>query len=94
MRFIQHKSIKPLPANRVRIMNIYELIHHLFNGNETARSMRYSSFVIIAGLVAGYYGIINSETVTSIVTASMGYIFGKARSETHVIQPIERRSEP
>jgi hypothetical protein len=68
-------------------MNGWDFFAKMFNGNETARSMRYSSFVIVAALVAGYIKILNSETVTSIVTAAMGYIFGKARSETHVIAP-------
>ncbi len=74
-------------------MNSWEFFAKMFNGNETARSMRYSSFVIIAALVAGYMRILNSETVTSIVTAAMGYIFGKARSETHVITGTQDRRE-
>lgn len=74
-------------------MNIYEFLSHMFNGNETARSMRYSSFVIIAALIAGYMHILSSELVASIFVTAMGYIFGKARSETHVIQPKERRND-
>ena len=75
-------------------LNAWGFLAQMFNGNETARSMRYSSFVIIAALVSGYMGILNSETVTSIVTAAMGYIFGKARSETHVINATSDRRDP
>lgn len=75
-------------------MSFWEVILKLFNGNETARAMRYSSFLIIAVIVAGYYKVIPTDTVTTVITATTGYIFGKARAETHIVQPkIDRRKD-
>lgn len=66
-------------------MTFWGMLAHMFNGNETARSMRYSLSVIALILFAGYMGIVTSEIVSSIITLATGYIMGKARNDTHII---------
>jgi len=72
-------------------MNFWQFCAKMFNGNETARSMRYSITIIIATLIAGYFRVLTSEAVLSIIYVMIGYITGKARSETHVIDTENRR---
>jgi hypothetical protein len=74
-------------------MNLFDFLAKMFNGNETARSMRYSITIIVAAIVASYMGLINHEALLSIFYVMIGYITGKARSETHVIEPKDRRGD-
>lgn len=53
----------------------------MFNGNETARAMRYSLTVVAIVLLARYFDAIRSdEVVLTVVTTATGYIFGKGQS--------------
>lgn len=75
-------------------MGFWEVMLKMFNGNETARAMRYSLSVIVVVLIAGYYGVLDKDTVSAIITATTGYIFGKARAETHIVSPkADRRKD-
>lgn len=63
-------------------------------GDETTKAMRYSISLIIIMLIAGYFRIVSSDTVTSIITLAAGYILGKARTQTHLvgIEPDRRQN--
>lgn len=62
-------------------------------GDETTKSMRYSISLIVVMLIAGYFKVVSSDTVTSIITLAAGFIMGKARTQTHVITPIPDRRQ-
>lgn len=65
-------------------MNVPDMIVKLFNGNETARSMRYSITVIIVLIIATYLGVLDRDYTQALILTVTGYIFGKARTTTVV----------
>lgn len=69
-------------------MGFWDMIAHMFNGNETARAMRYSLTVIGLMLVAGYYHLLSSEVIASVITLATGFIMGKSRNDTHYISSV------
>jgi hypothetical protein len=74
-------------------MSWKDVVLKLFNGNETARAMRYSISVMLIALTAGYVHILSADTVTAVMMASTGYIFGKAKAHTEIIETKERRKD-
>lgn len=64
------------------------MIAHMFNGNETARAMRYSLSVIALMLLAGYYHLVSSEVIASVISLATGFIMGKSKNDTHYIASV------
>lgn len=69
-------------------MGFWDMIAHMFNGNETARAMRYSLTVIVLMLFAGYMRILSNEIIASVITLATGFIMGKSRNDTHYIASV------
>lgn len=63
-----------------KLMNFYDAVVHMFNGNETARAMRYSLSVVVILLLGAYFHIVSQEFVQNAILTALGYIYGKARS--------------
>lgn len=74
-------------------MNVWDFIAHTFNGNETARSMRYSLSLIVILLIATYLGVVEQNFTQSLILTAAGYIFGRSRNQTHVVDVKDRRSD-
>jgi hypothetical protein len=71
-------------------MTFWDMLSHMFNGNETARAMRYSITVIGLMLIAGYFHLVSSEVIASVISLATGFIMGKSRNDSHYIPGVSR----
>jgi hypothetical protein len=68
---------------------MWAFLTKMFNGNETARSMRYSVTVMLIIVGAGYMGLLQHADIIAMFYVMIGYITGKSRTETRVIEGKE-----